>query len=97
MSYVTLSAATLPSVPLDFAGNCERIKQSIRLARDAGATLRTGPELEICGYGALDHHLEGDTVRHSWEVVADIISDPICKGMVIDLGMVSLQQSSVPT
>lgn len=32
--------------------------------------MRTGPELEIPGYGALDHHLEGDTFGHSWEVLA---------------------------
>lgn len=32
----------------------------------------------------------GDTFLHSWEVLADIISDEVCKGMLIDLG-VSLQ------
>lgn len=87
MAFVTVSASTLPSVPLDFTGNCERIRRSIKLAKDAGATLRSGPELEICGYGCLDHHLEGDTTRHSWEVLADLISDPICKDMVVDLGL----------
>lgn len=57
MAYVTLAAATLPSVPLDFRGNRDRILESIRVAKQRGALLRTGPELEIPGYGCLDHHL----------------------------------------
>ncbi|KAL2433585.1 Glutamine-dependent NAD(+) synthetase [Exophiala dermatitidis] len=91
MLFVTVAAATLPSVPLDFAGNRDRILESIRIAKQKGATLRTGPEagflLEIPGYGCLDHHLEGDTFLHSWEVLAEIISDPVCKDMLVDLGM----------
>lgn len=34
---------------LDFEGNAERIIESIRQAKAAGATLRVGPELEITG------------------------------------------------
>lgn len=87
MSFITVAAATLPSVPLDFQGNRDRILESIRIAKQKGATLRTGPELEIPGYGCLDHHLEGDTFLHSWEMLAHIISDPICKDMLIDVGL----------
>ncbi|KAI6383144.1 hypothetical protein MCOR25_000330 [Pyricularia grisea] len=87
MRFVTVAAATLPSVPLDFVGNRDRILESIKLAKEKGATLRTGPELEIPGYGCLDHHLEGDTELHSWEVLAEIISDPVCKDMLVDLGL----------
>lgn len=87
MSFITLAAATLPSLPLDFAANKHNILESIRLAKEAGARIRVGPELEIPGYGCLDHHLEGDTFLHSWEVLADIISDPVCKDMLISLGM----------
>ncbi|KAK5992153.1 Putative glutamine-dependent NAD(+) synthetase [Cladobotryum mycophilum] len=87
MEFVTVAAATLPSVPLDFLGNRDRILDSIRIAKEKGATLRTGPELEIPGYGCLDHHLENDTELHSWEVLAEIIADPVCKDMLIDLGM----------
>jgi NAD+ synthase (glutamine-hydrolysing) len=57
MSFITVTAATLPSVLLDFAGNRDRILESINLAKDKGAKLRTGPELEIPGYGCLDHRL----------------------------------------
>ncbi|KAI0538523.1 NAD+ synthase [Xylaria digitata] len=87
MSFLTVAAATLPSVPLDFQGNRDRILESIRIAKAKGATVRTGPELEVPGYGCLDHHLEGDTFAHSWEIVADIISDEVCKDMLIDLGL----------
>ena len=30
---------------------------------------------------------QSDTELHSWEVLAEIISDPMCKDMLIDLGM----------
>lgn len=44
---VTLAVCTLNQWALDFEGNLERILLSIEEARDAGATYRTGPELEI--------------------------------------------------
>ncbi|OCT48717.1 putative glutamine-dependent NAD(+) synthetase [Cladophialophora carrionii] len=87
MPFITVASATLPSVPLDFRGNLQRILESIRVAKSEGAKLRTGPELEIPGYGCLDHHLESDTFFHSWEVVAEILNDPICKDMLVDVGM----------
>lgn len=87
MVFITVASATLPSVPLDFKGNLSRILESIRVAKAQGATLRTGPELEVPGYGCLDHHLEADTFFHSWEVVAEILNDPICKDMLVDVGM----------
>lgn len=45
MSYITVAAATITSVPLDFKGNLARILESIRLAKEQGAKLRTGPEV----------------------------------------------------
>ncbi|KAI0144661.1 NAD+ synthase [Xylariaceae sp. FL1272] len=87
MSFLTVAAATLPSIPLDFQGNRDRVLESIRIAKEKGATLRTGPELEIPGYGCLDHHLEGDTFAHSWEVLAEIISNEVCQDMLLDIGM----------
>ena len=59
MALVTVAAATLPSVPLDFLGNRNRILESIRIAKKKGATLKTEPKLEIQGYSCLDYHLEG--------------------------------------
>ena len=72
---------------LDFEGNTARIIESIKKAKAAGATLRVGPELEITGYGCLDHFLEGDIFMHSWEMLASIIQDPDCQDILIDVGM----------
>lgn len=37
----------------------DRIIESIVVAKARGAAVRVGPELEIPGYGCLDHFLEG--------------------------------------
>ncbi|KAL8731372.1 MAG: hypothetical protein Q9166_003464 [cf. Caloplaca sp. 2 TL-2023] len=84
---VTLSCCSLNQWALDFTGNAARIKESINKAKAAGASLRVGPELEITGYGCLDHFLEGDTFLHSWEALADIIDDDACQDIVLDIGM----------
>jgi NAD+ synthase (glutamine-hydrolysing) len=61
--------------------------ESIVIAKSRGATLRVGPELEIPGYGCLDHFLEGDTILHSWEVLAKILSSDETMGIICDIGM----------
>lgn len=47
-----VSTCSLNQWALDWEGNVERIIKSIQLAKEAGARLRVGPELEITGYGA---------------------------------------------
>ncbi|KAL1999312.1 hypothetical protein VTN02DRAFT_4707 [Thermoascus thermophilus] len=84
---VTLATCSLNQWALDFEGNAARIIESIRRAKEAGATLRVGPELEITGYGCLDHFLEGDTFLHSWEMLARIIDHPDCQDILCDVGM----------
>lgn len=44
---VTLAVCALNQWALDFDGNFKRILKSIALAKEAGATYRSGPELEI--------------------------------------------------
>ncbi|KAB0799157.1 hypothetical protein PPYR_07037 [Photinus pyralis] len=84
---VTIATATLNQWALDFDGNRERILESILEAREMGATLRTGPELEICGYSCEDHFYESDTFLHSWEVLLELLTAPLCKDILIDVGM----------
>ncbi|KAK5643637.1 hypothetical protein RI129_007482 [Pyrocoelia pectoralis] len=84
---VTIATATLNQWALDFDGNRERILESILEAKEMGATLRTGPELEICGYSCEDHFYESDTFLHSWEVLLDLLTAPLCKDILIDVGM----------
>ncbi|KAF9052331.1 glutamine-dependent NAD synthetase with GAT domain-containing protein [Hymenopellis radicata] len=87
MGHLITLATSLNQWALDFQGNLERILQSIAIAKSKGATLRVGPELEIPGYGCLDHFLEGDTVLHSWEVLAKILASDEASGIVCDIGM----------
>ncbi|KAF2642738.1 glutamine-dependent NAD(+) synthetase with GAT domain-containing protein [Massarina eburnea CBS 473.64] len=72
---------------LDWVGNLERIKKSIRIAKQQGAKLRVGPELEIVGYMAQDHFLEGETYDNAMDMLAAIMEDRELDDIIIDLGM----------
>lgn len=72
---------------MDFEHNKRNIIESIKEAVAAGAALRTGPELEIPGYGCEDHFLEMDTVTHSWDVLAEIIEEGYTDDILCDFGM----------
>ncbi|KAH7105940.1 glutamine-dependent NAD(+) synthetase with GAT domain-containing protein [Auriculariales sp. MPI-PUGE-AT-0066] len=87
MGHLITVATSLNQWAMDFEGNYERILESIRLAKERGATLRVGPELEIPGYGCYDHFLEGDTVLHSWEILAKLLVAPEVEGILCDVGM----------
>ncbi|CAH0560685.1 unnamed protein product [Brassicogethes aeneus] len=83
----TIACATLNQWALDFEGNRDRILQSILEAKELGASFRTGPELEISGYNCQDHFHESDTFLHCWEVLSELLTAPICKDILIDIGM----------
>ena len=87
MHLVTLATCSLNQWALDWEGNCQRIIESVRVAKAKGAKLRVGPELEVTGYGCLDHFLENDIFLHSWEMLARIVQDPDCQDIIIDVGM----------
>ncbi|KAK3210283.1 hypothetical protein GRF29_44g2234228 [Pseudopithomyces chartarum] len=72
---------------LDFTGNKDRIVESIRIAKSKGAKLRVGPELEISGYGCLDHFLEGEVYENSMAMLQEIMEDESLHDIIIDLGM----------
>lgn len=55
---ITVAGCALNQTALDFEGNLRRILQSCREARARGARIRSGPELEVTGYGCGDHFLE---------------------------------------
>ncbi|KAH8668588.1 putative glutamine dependent NAD+ synthetase [Xylariales sp. PMI_506] len=90
---VTVATCNLNQWALDFEGNTKRIIESIQKAKEAGAALRVGPELEICGYGCLDHLLEQDLYLHCWQCLEVILKDESCHGIVIDLGMPVIHQN----
>jgi NAD+ synthase (glutamine-hydrolysing) len=72
---------------MDFVGNLARIETSIREAKAQGCTFRTGPELEITGYGCEDHFLEHDTFAHAWESFAKLLATDATDGILCDIGM----------
>ncbi|RKO97911.1 hypothetical protein CXG81DRAFT_27171 [Caulochytrium protostelioides] len=86
-SFVTVATCSLNQWALDFEGNFNRIVESVRRAKAAGARFRLGPELEITGYGCNDHFYENDTYTHSWEVLAQLLQHPECRDILIDVGM----------
>ena len=86
-SFTTVATCSLGQFAMDFFGNAERIKESIRIAKTHKAKYRLGPELEVCGYGCEDHFFESDTVDHSWEVIRDILRSDLTDNIVCDFGM----------
>jgi NAD+ synthase (glutamine-hydrolysing) len=86
MQLVILATCNLNQWALDFVGNRDRIIESIRQAKAKGAALRVGPELEVTGYGCLDHFAELDLTDHSWESLSEIISHEDCQDILLDLG-----------
>ncbi|KAL9098268.1 MAG: hypothetical protein Q9163_006046 [Psora crenata] len=72
---ITVAACSLNQWALDWVGNTNRIIESIKLAKKAGAKLRVGGELEITGYDCLDHFLENETYLFSWEMLARILDE----------------------
>lgn len=85
---MTVATCNLNQWALDFEGNTKRIIESIKKAKEAGAKLRVGPELEICGYGCLDHLLEQDLYLFCWEMLERILLDKECSDILLDIGMV---------
>lgn len=88
-----LATCNLNQWALDFKGNLERIKASVHQAKAAGCTFRTGPELEITGYGCEDAFLEHDTFTHAWNCFAELLTDDLTKGILCDFGMPVLHKN----
>ncbi|KAI4952030.1 hypothetical protein J4E91_003492 [Alternaria rosae] len=84
---IVVASCSLAQWALDWEGNSIRIKQSIREAKAKGATLRAGPELEICGYGCHDHFYEDELYANSWEALTGVLKDECCDNMLVDIGM----------
>ncbi|GAA5917535.1 hypothetical protein JCM6882_001721, partial [Rhodosporidiobolus microsporus] len=84
---ITVATCSLNQHALDFDGNLDRILQSIKIAKEKGAKLRIGPELEITGYGCQDHFHEGDTHLHAWQVLRKILECEDTHDMLVDVGM----------
>lgn len=91
---VTIATCNLNQWALDFEGNRDRILESIRLAKKQNAKIRVGPELEVCGYGCLDHFHERDVYEQSWQVYGEILSHPDTSDIILDIGMPIIHKSN---
>lgn len=91
---VRVATCNLNQHAMDFDGNLHRVAESIRAARAKGARLRTGPELELSGYGCEDHFFESDTVAHCWESLLRLLDSDLTDGMLVDVGMPVLHRSA---
>lgn len=89
---VSLATCNLNQWALDFDGNLERIRESIRISKAAGCRFRLGPELEIPGYGCEDHFLEIDTVIFSWDCLAELLSDDLTDDILCDVGLPAIHR-----
>lgn len=87
-----MAVCSLNQFALDFEGNRNRIIRSIEEAREAGATFRLGPELEVTGYACEDHFYEQDTITHSYQVLAEIIDSGVTDNILCAIGMPVMHQ-----
>lgn len=84
---IKVATCTLNQWALDFTGNKQRIIESLKICQENNVSIRLGPELEVTGYSCEDHFYEIDTIIHSWEVLASVISSGHTKNMLCDIGM----------
>ncbi|KAK1382348.1 Glutamine-dependent NAD(+) synthetase [Heracleum sosnowskyi] len=87
MRLINVAACNLNQWAMDFDCNLKNIKESITRAKNAGATVRLGLELEITGYGCEDHFLELDTITHAWECLKEILVGEWTDGILCSFGM----------
>ncbi|KAM5571237.1 glutamine-dependent NAD(+) synthetase [Rosa sericea] len=87
MRLLKVATCNLNQWAMDFDCNIKNIKESIAKAKEAGAVIRLGPELEITGYGCEDHFLELDTVTHAWECLKELLVGDWTDGILCSFGM----------
>ncbi|XP_030504428.2 glutamine-dependent NAD(+) synthetase [Cannabis sativa] len=87
MRLLKVATCNLNQWAMDFDCNLNNIKHSITKAKQAGAVIRLGPELEITGYGCEDHFLELDTINHAWECLKEILLGDWTDGILCSFGM----------
>ncbi|XP_039125636.1 glutamine-dependent NAD(+) synthetase [Dioscorea cayenensis subsp. rotundata] len=93
MRLLKVATCNLNQWAMDFDNNLRNIKKSIARAKEAGAVIRLGPELEITGYGCEDHFLEEDTVTHSWECLKDLLLGDLTDNVLCGIGMPIIHDS----
>ncbi|KAG8383559.1 hypothetical protein BUALT_Bualt04G0026200 [Buddleja alternifolia] len=87
MRLLKVATCSLKQWAMDFDCNMKNIKESISRAKEVGAAIRFGPELEITGCGCEDHFLELDTITHAWECLNELLVGDWTDGILCSFGM----------
>jgi NAD+ synthase (glutamine-hydrolysing) len=89
MRRLHIAGATLNQTPLDWDGNCRRIREVLRAARNEGVQVLCLPELAISGYGCEDAFHQRSTPRYALEVLAQLTLETAdmvtCLGLPLQL------------
>lgn len=85
MYCVTLGAAALNQLPLDWNGNKRNISEAIRQAKEKGVKLLCLPELCITGYGCEDMFLSTSVLDRAWRIVEELA--PETEGIAVAVGL----------
>lgn len=85
VKWLKVAGAALNQTPLDWDGNGRRIREAIRVAREAGVGLLCLPELCVTGYGCEDAFHSAATARMAARVLGEIA--PETAGLVVALGL----------
>lgn len=87
-SVLKIGFCALKQRPLAFEWNLKNIIWSIEKSASNECLVRTGPELELTGYGCKDHFFEDDLYLISWKYILIIMKFSInFPNMLIDIGM----------
>lgn len=93
MRYVTVAAAELNQIPLDWPGNLARARRAIARARDEGARIVCLPELCLTGYGCEDAFHSPGLVARAWAQLHAILPDT--RGLVVSVGLPVLYRNAL--
>ncbi|XP_057520438.1 glutamine-dependent NAD(+) synthetase [Amaranthus tricolor] len=93
MRLLKVATCNLNQWAMDFDCNLKNIQESITRAKNAGAVIRLGPELEITGYGCEDHFLEQETIDHAWECLEKLLLGDWTDGILCSFGMPVIYRS----
>ena len=85
MKLIKLAAGVLNQTPLDWDGNCQRIVQAIRVARQQGVSILCLPELCITGYGCEDAFHSPGVCEMAPRVLQEILLET--KDIIVSVGL----------
>ncbi len=88
MKRLKVSGVCLNQTPLDFEGNLKRVREGLRQARAAEATLICFPELCLTGYGCEDAFFREDTTQKALDSLMELVPDSIGLAFCVGLPLI---------